>query len=123
MRRYLMGILFGCAVMMTGCQVSTPMGTARLTFDKEETAASNTIKIGDKEFDISAANPKELADKLLDNVALPEGTDTAQLKQFVYDNLQQLGIDLESVDFDSDEVSSAISDALTAAGVEMEDSE
>lgn len=123
MRRYLMGILFGCAVMMTGCQVSTPMGTARLTFDKEETAASNTIKIGDKEFDISAANPKELADKLLDNVALPEGTDTAQLKQFVYDNLQQLGIDLESVDFDSDEVSSAISDALTAAGVEMEGSE
>ena len=123
MRHYLMGILFGCAVMMTGCQVSTPIGTARLTFDKEETAASNTIKIGDKEFDISAANPKELADKLLDNVALPEGTDTAQLKQFVYDNLQQLGIDLESVDFDSDEVSSAISDALTAAGVEMEDSE
>lgn len=123
MRRYLMGILFGCAVMMTGCQVSTPMGTARLTFDKEETVASNIIKIGDKEFDISAANPKELADKLLDSVSLPEGTDTVQLKQFVYDNLQQLGIDLESVDFDSDEVSNAISDALTAAGVEMEDSE
>ena len=120
MRRYLIGILFGCTVLTTGCSVTTPMGTARITFDKEETAAANTVRVGNKEFDVSSLNPKDMTDKLLDNVVLPAGTDTDQLKQFVYDNLEQLGISLDSMEFDQDTVTDVISSALESAGAEME---
>ncbi len=115
-----MGILFGCSLVATGCSVTTPAGTARIVFDKEETAAANVIKIGDKEINISATNAKDMTDKILDSVTLPSGTDVGELKNFIYGNLEQLGIDLENVDFDADAVADAVNEALESAGVTTE---
>lgn len=105
--------ILGCALLLTGCSVSTPYGTARFTFDSSEVSDNVTYTDNNgKSTVIDMSSPKAYVDQLLDSVALPQGASTADLKSFVYSNLDSIGIDLDNIDLDDEEAVSEAEDAI-----------
>lgn len=118
-------VLLAC-LMLTGCSVSTPYGTAKLTFDSSE--VSDKVVYTDyngKSVVLNTSSAKSYVDQLLDSVDLPQGTSTDDLKSYVYSSLDSLGIDLDNLDFsDKEKVSEAedsIKNSLEEQGVDTSD--
>ena len=118
-------VLLAC-LMLTGCSVSTPYGTAKLTFDSSE-ISDKVVYTDDngKSVVLNTSGAKEYVDQLLDSVDLPQGTSTDDLKSYVYSSLDDLGIDLDNINFDDEEeVSEAedgIKNSLKEQGVDTSD--
>ncbi|MBQ8234621.1 MAG: hypothetical protein IJZ36_03460 [Bacilli bacterium] len=87
----LIGLLF-CS-LLTGCSLATPIGTLNVSFDKNNT--SDTIMYKDDEGNIQEFNTDNISeqiDNMLDDVDVPNGTTNEELKKFVYDNMNNLGV-------------------------------
>lgn len=118
-------VLLAC-LMLTGCSVSTPYGTAKLTFDSNE-VSDKVVYTDDtgKSVVLNTSSAKSYVDKLLDSVDLPQGTSAGDLKSYVYSSLDSLGIDLDNLDFsDKEKVSEAedsIKNSLEERGVDTSD--
>lgn len=118
-------VLLAC-LMLTGCSVSTPYGTAKFTFDSSE-ISDKVVYTDDngKSVVLNTSGAKEYVDQLLDSVDLPQGTSTDDLKSYVYSSLDDLGIDLDNLDFsDEEKVSEAedsIKNSLKEQGVDTSD--
>lgn len=118
-------VLLAC-LMLTGCSVSTPYGTAKFTFDSSE-ISDKVVYTDDngKSVVLNTSGAKEYVDQLLDSVDLPQGTSTDDLKSYVYSSLDDLGIDLDNLDFsDKEKVSEAensIKNSLEEQGVDTSD--
>lgn len=111
---------------LTGCSISTPQGTLSLTYDSTQ-KTDNVIYTDDngKSTVIHMESAKAYVDQLLDGVDLPQGASTAELKTFVYSNLDSLGINLDEIDLNNpEEVENAeesIKDSLEQQGIDTSD--
>ena len=111
-------------LMLSACSVTTPVGTLNVSFDDSKKSESTIItdENGNQTI-IHTENVSAYVDQLLDSVELPDGSSTVDLKQFVYDNLSSLGIDLNSIDFSDEEsvenAEEAIEEALQEQGVDI----
>lgn len=122
-KRVMLTSLFISSLMLSACSVTTPVGTLNVSFDESKKSESTIItdENGNQTI-IHTENVSAYVDQLLDSVELPDGASTADLKQFVYDNLSSLGIDLNSIDFSDEEsvenAEEAIEEALQEQGVD-----
>lgn len=122
-KRVMLTSLVISILMLSACSVTTPVGTLNVSFDESKKSESTIItdENGNQTI-IHTENVSAYVDQLLDSVELPDGASTADLKQFVYDNLSSLGIDLSSIDFSNEEsvenAEEAIEEALQEQGVD-----
>ena len=122
-KRVMLTSLVISSLMLSACSVTTPVGTLNVSFDESKKSESTIItdENGNQTI-IHTENVSAYVDQLLDSVELPDGASTADLKQFVYDNLSSLGIDLNSIDFSDEEsvenAEEAIEEALQEQGVD-----
>lgn len=122
-KRVMLTSLVISSLMLSACSVTTPVGTLNVSFDESKKSESTIItdENGNQTI-IHTENVSAYVDQLLDSVELPDGANTADLKQFVYDNLSSLGIDLNSIDFSDEEsvenAEEAIEEALQEQGVD-----
>lgn len=118
-------VLLAC-LMLTGCSVSTPYGTAKLTFDSSE-ISDKVVYTDDngKSVILNTSSARNYIDQLINSVDLPQGTTSDDLKSYVYSSLDSLGIDLDNLDFsDKEKVSEAedsIKNSLGEQGVDTSD--
>ena len=122
-KRVMLTSLVISSLMLSACSVTTPVGTLNVSFDESKKSESTIItdENGNQTI-IHTENVSAYVDQLLDSVELPDGASTVDLKQFVYDNLSSLGIDLNSIDFSDEEsvenAEEAIEEALQEQGVD-----
>lgn len=122
-KRVMLTSLVISSLILSACSVTTPVGTLNVSFDESKKSESTIItdENGNQTI-IHTENVSAYVDQLLDSVELPDGASTADLKQFVYDNLSSLGIDLSSIDFSDEEsvenAEEAIEEALQEQGVD-----
>ena len=120
---FLLTSLVISSLILSACSVTTPVGTLNVSFDESKKSESTIItdENGNQTI-IHTENVSAYVDQLLDSVELPDGASTADLKQFVYDNLSSLGIDLNSIDFSDEEsvenAEEAIEEALQEQGID-----
>jgi hypothetical protein len=123
MKKKIVLTTLGLTILLTGCSISTPKGTLNISLDESNT--SDQVVYTDDNGEsavIHTENVSNYVDQLLDNVALPSGTSTVDLKGFINDNLNSLGIDLNSLDFSNteevDKAEQSIKDTLESQGVD-----
>lgn len=120
---FLLTSLVISSLILSACSVTTSVGTLNVSFDESKKSESTIItdENGNQTI-IHTENVSAYVDQLLDSVELPDGANTSDLKQFVYDNLSSLGIDLNSIDFSDEEsvenAEEAIEEALQEQGVD-----
>lgn len=103
---------------MSACQIKTPAGTLHVGFDSEDKSEqTKIIDAAGNETVIDVNDLSSFLDKMLEGVALPQGTNTAELKSFVYETIGSLGIDVHDL-ANSDAVEAAIKEALESQGVD-----
>lgn len=106
---------------MSGCAVSTPSGTLRLFYDDQDKSDTTKVIMANGEtLEFSNISVKSTLDTLLENVNV-DGVDQNELKEFVYSNLNSLGIDVNNLDFGSSDLSElekAVQSALSEKGIE-----
>lgn len=124
-KRYL--VILSCTLLLTGCSVATPYGTAKLTFDSSE-VSDKVVYTDDngKSVTLNTESPKAYIDQLLSSVDLPQGSSSGDLKSFVYSELDnKLGIDLDNLDLSDEETVSeaeeSIKNSLEEQGVDTSD--
>lgn len=100
-------ILIG-VVFLSGCTVETPFGSYGVKADESNHIV---VEMNGKEYSVQTDSAKAYVDQLLESVDLPSGS-TDELKDFVYDGLETMGFDLDSVDWDSDEIKDAVDQLL-----------
>lgn len=113
-----LAMLLACSVL-SACTVRTPMGELTVGFD--ETKKSDQTVVVDEngnETVIETDKVSSLVDKMLDEVALPNGATKEDLKSFVYGTLGAVGIDLDNLDTDElvEEVQDAVDEFVEANG-------
>lgn len=106
--------------ILTGCSVTTPVGKVDISEDGSATYTDTNGKVKE----LSFSNTKAYVDDMLDNVAVPNGK-KGELKKYVYDNLDSLGIDLDKIDLKDakavDEAEEAIKQALEDKNIDTSD--
>lgn len=124
-RKVVLATVLSC-LFLSGCTLETPVGTWVVTYDSE--GKSEDIVYVDDEGNrsvIDLENIKANIDKLLEDVELPEGASTEDLKQFIYDSLASLGIDEETLGGltaeEIEEVEEVIKQSLEEKGVDTSD--
>lgn len=123
-KRYL--AILGCTLLLTGCSVATPYGTAKLTFDSSE-VSDKVVYTDDngKSVTLNTESPKAYIDQLLSSVDLLQGSSLGDLKSFVYSELDKLVIDLDNLDLSDEETVSeaeeSIKNSLEEQGVDTSD--
>ena len=111
---FLIGLVSSFSLLMlTGCTISTPFGTLDCNFNSA--AKSENVEYTDDMGNKQEINTKDLdkqIDGMLDSVALPEGSSTDDLKEFVHGTSEAIGIDKaidgiqNQIDVINDEVAS-----------------
>lgn len=106
---------------LSGCAVSTPNGTLKLSYDKQERSDITKLVLANGEtLEFSNISVKGTLDTLLESVNV-DGVDNNELKEFVYSNLNSLGIDVNNLEFGSSDLSDledAVQSALSEKGIE-----
>ena len=101
---------------LTACDIQTPQGTIHIGFD--ESQKSEQTRVIDENGNVTTiplGSIKDYVDGLLDQVAIPNGGTTSELKSFVYDTLGTIGIDLNALEGDGS-IEDTIRDTLENAG-------
>jgi hypothetical protein len=124
-KKKVIALLISC-LCLTGCSLSTPQGTVTLTYDKDTVSDSTVFTSDDgKTTTINTQDIKSYVNQLIESVDIPNGGSTEDLKEFVYSNLEALGIDLDKIDLNDtesvDEAESAIKEALEEQGIDTSD--
>lgn len=92
-------IVFCCVLtlmstLLMGCTLTTPVGTVTLTYDKNN-VSDNIVYTDDngkeQNFDTNDINGQ--IDSMLEDVDLPNGATTEELKKFVNDSMDTLNLD------------------------------
>lgn len=92
-------IVFCCVLtlmstLLIGCTLTTPVGTVTLTYDKNN-VSDNIVYTDDngKEQNIDTKDINGQIDSMLEDVDLPNGATTEDLKKFVNDSMDTLNLD------------------------------
>ena len=98
------GTLLCSLFILGGCDVSSPVGTVSVNYDGSKTS-ENVTYVDDsgnrKEIDVKSVS--NVVDKLLGDVALPNGASKDDLEGFINESLNAVGLDLKDLDTASDE--------------------
>ena len=98
---------------LTGCTVKTPVGT--LTVDFDSSAKSENVEYTDETGKTQEINTQDLnqqIDNMLDDVDLPQGATTEDLKDFVHGTSEAIGVD-KAIDGIQESLDSATQEALS----------
>lgn len=92
-------IVFCCVLtlmstLLIGCTLTTPVGTVTLTYDKNN-VSDNIVYTDDngKEQNFDTKDINGQIDSMLEDVDLPNGATTEELKNFVNDSMDTLNLD------------------------------
>ena len=92
-------IVFCCVLtlmstLLMGCTLTTPVGTVTLTYDKNN-VSDNIVYTDDngKEQNFDTKDINGQIDSMLEDVDLPNGATTEELKNFVNDSMDTLNLD------------------------------
>ena len=92
-------IVFCCVLtlmstLLMGCTLTTPIGTVTLTYDKNN-VSDNIVYTDDngKEQNFDTKDINGQIDSMLEDVDLPNGATTEELKNFVNDSMDTLNLD------------------------------
>ena len=92
-------IVFCCVLtlmstLLMGCTLTTPVGTVTLTYDKNN-VSDNIVYTDDngKEQNFDTKDINGQIDSMLEDVDLPNGATTEELKKFVNDSMDTLNLD------------------------------
>lgn len=113
-----------CSLLLQGCSFTSPVGTVHVEFDSSET--TDDFQFIDSDGNVTKLDPSDITvfvDDLLDSVDIPNGGSTAELKDFVYKNLEKAGIDLNNLvsEEDKEQAEQIIKDSLEEQGVDTSD--
>ena len=106
-------ILVSIPVFLVGCNVATPMGTVYISYDPDATSENVvfTDEQGNKQnVDVNDLNGQ--IDSMLNDVDLPQGTSTDDLKNFVNGTTDALGVQ-DTIDNLQDTIESDMDATLT----------
>lgn len=117
-------ILVCSLVLLQGCSFTSPIGTFHIEFDSTET--TDDFQFIDSDGNVTKLDPSIITvfvDDLLDSVDIPNGGSTAELKDFIYKNLEKAGIDLNNLvtEEDIEQAEQIIKDSLEEQGVDTSD--
>ena len=90
MKKLLVCLNIICFIFLTGCSISTPIGT----FSYDSNSKTETIIMTTE---IDTNDMKSYVNSLLDSVVLPNGTTKEELYSFIDNSLNTLGIDLDTL--------------------------
>ena len=110
-----------CSLLLQGCSFKSPVGTFHVDFDSTET--SDDFQFIDSDGNVTKLDASDITvfvDDLLENVDIPNGGSTAELKDFVYKSLDNAGIDLNNLvsEEDKEQAEKIIKDSLEEQGVD-----
>lgn len=113
-----------CSLLLQGCSFTSPVGTVHVEFNSTET--TDDFQFIDSDGNVTKLDPSDITvfvDDLLDSVDVPNGGSTAELKDFVYKNLEKAGIDLNNLvsEEDKEQAEQIIKDSLEEQGVDTSD--
>lgn len=113
-----------CSLLLQGCSFTSPVGTVHVEFDSSET--TDDFQFIDSDGNVTKLDPSDITvfvDDLLDSVDIPNGGSTAELKDFIYKNLEKAGIDLNNLvsEEDKEQAEQIIKDSLEEQGVDTSD--
>lgn len=113
-----------CSLLFQGCSFTSPVGTVHVEFDSSET--TDDFQFIDSDGNVTKLDPSDITvfvDDLLDSVDIPNGGSTAELKDFIYKNLEKAGIDLNNLvsEEDKEQAEQIIKDSLEEQGVDTSD--
>lgn len=113
-----------CSLLLQGCSFTSPVGTVHVEFNSTET--TDDFQFIDSDGNVTKLDPSDITvfvDDLLDSVDVPNGGSTAELKDFVYKNLEKAGIDLNNLvsEEDKEQTEQVIKDSLEEHGVDTSD--
>lgn len=116
--------ILACSLLLQGCSLTSPVGTFHVEFDSSET--TDDFQFIDSDGNATKLDPSDITvfvDDLLDSVDIPNGGSTAELKDFVYKNLEKVGIDLNNLvsEEDKKQAEQIIKDSLEEQGVDTSD--
>lgn len=117
-------LLLVCNLLLSGCSIKSPFGSFDISFNDEESIDNVQIVDSDGSVtEIDVTNIDVFVDKLLNDIDMPNGGSSSELKEFVYNSLEILGIDLNNLvtDEDKKEAENAIKDILKEKGVDTSD--
>lgn len=98
------------AISLSGCG---------FTYEMNENGDA-VVDYNGEEYVVQTHSLKAYLDQLLESVDIPNGGTTDELKQFVYDAIGTVGIDVNDLDFSAEEAEKAIKDALTEKGIDAD---
>lgn len=113
-----------CSLLLQGCSFTSPVGTVHVEFNSTET--TDDFQFIDSDGNVTKLDHSDITvfvDDLLDSVDIPNGGSTAELKDFVYKNLEKAGIDLNNLvsEEDKEQAEQIIKDSLEEQGVDTSD--
>lgn len=116
--------ILACSLLLQGCSLTSPAGTVHVEFNSTET--TDDFQFIDSDGNVTKLDPSDITvfvDDLLDSVDIPNGGSTAELKDFVYKNLEKAGIDLNNLvsEEDKEQAEQIIKDSLEEQGVDTSD--
>ena len=108
---------------LSGCVLNTPVG--RFTMEYDSAVKSENVEYTDetgKTQEINTGDLNEQIDNMLNDVDLPQGATTDDLKDFVHGTSEAIGVD-KAIDEVQDSLDKAINDANTENGTVSEDNQ
>lgn len=116
-KQIILGIVSSvCVLALTGCTLATPLGTLLVEFDSD--AKSEKIIYTDETGNTKEINTEDLneqLDNMLENVDLPKGTTTEDLKGFVHGTSETIGVD-KTIDDIQEQLDSATQGTISENG-------
>ena len=81
-------------ILLTGCTIKTPVGELTMGYDSSK--KSDNVEYTDatgKTQEINTSDLNQQLDNMLDDVDLPQGATTEDLKDFVHGTTEAIGVD------------------------------
>lgn len=125
MKKKIIFVMLATCLFCSGCSITTPVGTVEFNYDAS-VKSDDTVITDDNgnSYTIKTSDMNAYLDQLLESVSLPEGTTTEDLKTFINENLNSLGIDLNNLsNEDIEEINEAIEKSLEENNIDTSDLE
>ena len=125
-RGLVLGVLFFGLTLFSGCDIQSPVGTVSVQYDSDKKSESVTYvdDAGNKR-EIDVKSVKNVVDKMLGNVALPQGASKDDLEGFINESLSTVGLDIDSLtrasDSDKDKFIETLKGKLQKSGVDIDE--
>lgn len=108
MKRRVLVLLIALSFVLSGCSIGG--------YGVEYENGKVFVDINGKRNTINIYSTKAYVNQLLESVDIPSGGSTEDLKTFVYEGLEAMGIDLDALDYDPEEIRNAVDQIKDGVG-------